>query len=202
MVDTFNPVTKLPDEACKQFIDWVRILADELATAGRPLASEDITYRLLFGLPEEYRQLRTAIISNRTDDHVLSTIQIIPAILSEERHLLNTSRTCVSSTSASSGPAPGAAYTTSSQLSPTFDQSVLPQQYQARTRSPRRDRGRRDRSRSPHNDWNRRDHSRTSHNRDHSRSPRNDQRRRYNREDRSPSCTVVLDTTIGKKTVF
>ena len=91
MVDEFNSVSKLPGESCKQFIERVRLLADELATTGRPLANEDIAYRLLFGLPEDYRQLRTSIISNRTDDHILSTIRIIPAILSEERYLLNTS---------------------------------------------------------------------------------------------------------------
>lgn len=55
MVDEFNSVTRLPDKSCKQFIDLVHPFVDELTTAGRPLASEDITYRLLFGLPEEYR---------------------------------------------------------------------------------------------------------------------------------------------------
>ena len=133
--------------------------------------------------------MHTVIISNCTDDHVLSTMWMIPAIVSEEHYLRNTSRTHVSSTFAFSGPTLGAVYTTSSQLSPTFVQSVFPQQSQARTHSPRCNRGCRYRSRCPHNDRDRRDHSRIPCNRDCSSSSHNDCGCRYNRKDRSPSCT-------------
>ena len=122
MVDDFNSISKLPTESCKQYIDRVRLLAGDLSTAGRPLANEDVAYRLLFGLPEEYRQLRTSIISNRSDDHKLSTIRIVPAILSEERHLISTSRNR-SNVPPSSGGSASAAYTSTPQLSANFDQS-------------------------------------------------------------------------------
>ena len=185
MVDDFNWVSKLPNESCKQFIDRVRLLAEELATSGRPIANEDVAYRMLFRLPEEYRQLRTSIISNRSDDHKLSTARIIPAILSEERHFINTSRSRAAPAVPSSTSASNASFTSTSQLSPDFNQpdSQHGQRYtSSRRRSDRSDyRYNRDRSRSPRNDRNRNDRDRQD---------RDD--RRQDREDRPPACNFCL----------
>ena len=88
MVDDFHNVSKSPSESCKQFIDRVKGITRELDTAGRPISDEDVAYHLLFGLPDDYRHLRTSLISHRSDKGLL-TSTVIPAILSEERLIIN-----------------------------------------------------------------------------------------------------------------
>ena len=99
MSDEFNTLVMLPNETCKLYIDRVKLAAEELATAGRSLDSEEIAYRLLFGLPDDYRPLRTSLLSTRSDQNKLSTSRVIPAILSEERHISNMSKRVASSSS-------------------------------------------------------------------------------------------------------
>lgn len=92
MIDEFHSIYMLPDETCKTYIDRVKLAADDLASAGRSLNNEDIAYRLLFGLSDQFRHLRTSLLSTRTDQNMLTTARVITAILSEERHLLNMSK--------------------------------------------------------------------------------------------------------------
>ena len=47
MSDEFYTLIMLPDETYKLYIDRVKLAAEELATAGRTLDSEEVVYRLL-----------------------------------------------------------------------------------------------------------------------------------------------------------
>ena len=102
MSDEFHTLIMLPDETCKLYIDRVKLAAEELATAGCTLDSEEVAYRLLFGLPDDYRPLRTSLLSSRSDLNKLSNSRVILAILSEERHISNMSKR----TAPSSSPLP------------------------------------------------------------------------------------------------
>lgn len=85
MGEDFNKLVKVSSESCQLWIRRVRDAAADLAAAGRPLDPEDVAYKLLSGLPDEYRPLRTALMAMRTDDVKLDIVRVSGAILSEER---------------------------------------------------------------------------------------------------------------------
>lgn len=99
MSDEFYTLIMLPDETYKLYIDRVKLPAEELATAGRTLDSEEVVYRLLFELPDDYRSLCTSLLSSRSDINKLSTSHVMPVILSEERHISNMSKRTTTSSS-------------------------------------------------------------------------------------------------------
>lgn len=172
MIDDFNSLTKEPSESCRHYIDRLKVAAEELASSGHPVNNEDVACRLLFGLPDNFRHLRTSLMSTRSNSNKLSTSKVISAILSEERHILNISRHIVPP-SAPSSSIRSSTYTASA-LQPDLD-----------TPGPMRNRRLGSYRRQPYQD------ARSSEDRN-SRYP--DSRSSYsdNRPPRSPSCTFCL----------
>ena len=66
---------------------YVKDAARDLALYNRPVDQEDIAYRLLSGLPDEFRPLRTALMAMRTDSHRLDVTRVSSAILTQEKSI-------------------------------------------------------------------------------------------------------------------
>ena len=77
----------LRNHICQAWIRRVKDAALDLSNAGKIIDEEDIAYKLLSGLPEQYRPLRTALMALRSDVQPLTITRVSAAILMEERSI-------------------------------------------------------------------------------------------------------------------
>ena len=138
MCEAFEKMSKLPSESCTQWIRRVRDTAAELDTYVRPVGDEDIAYKLLSGLLDEYRALRTALMAWRTDTSKLDVIRISSAILIEEKSIRSTDTSPTTSAPSSfahiahSSTAPASSVNVSPHslsIQPQFAPSQFPSQF-------------------------------------------------------------------------
>ena len=80
----------------------------------------------LFGLTDDFRPLRTSLLASRSDINNLSTSRVIPAILSEERHILNMSKRTLTNPPSDS-IRHGSHTAAASASAPTTPASLIPQ---------------------------------------------------------------------------
>ena len=83
----FERLVKLTSESCQAWIRRVKDTALDLSNAGKIMDEEDIAYKLLSSLPEQYRPLRTALMALRSDAQPLTITRVSAAILMEERSI-------------------------------------------------------------------------------------------------------------------